>query len=90
MRVIEESLYFFQSPMMQHLHGRSPPDVLVVNASRQTKSPDATEVDVVVGYEHSPAKVVCHSPAVVQSDLRYTALNICIFFILLVENYTPY
>ncbi|CAH1783295.1 unnamed protein product [Owenia fusiformis] len=45
----------------------SPANVMVVDASRRTISPDKSEVDIVTGYEHSPVKVVCHTPGVVQS-----------------------
>ncbi|XP_064631268.1 uncharacterized protein LOC135489708 [Lineus longissimus] len=50
----------------------TPPEVLVVNASRQTKSPDTAEVDVQLGYGHSPVKVICHTPNAVAGNLRNT------------------
>ena len=50
----------------------TPPDVMVVDASRQTKDPHRSEVDIRMGFTHSPAKVVCHSPNAVHSDLRNT------------------
>ncbi|XP_066292172.1 HAUS augmin-like complex subunit 8 isoform X2 [Branchiostoma lanceolatum] len=46
--------------------------VLYVDASRGPKSPENTEVDIVTSVVQSPIKVVCHTPAAVQSDLRNT------------------
>lgn len=44
--------------------GRSQKDtnVIVLDASRQTVAPDQADVDIRLGYERSPVKVVCHSP----------------------------
>ena len=50
-------------------HGNQ--DVLVMDASRQTLNPNQAEIDVKVGYQRSPVKVVCHTPGTVHSDLRY-------------------
>ncbi|XP_035694378.1 nucleolar protein dao-5-like isoform X1 [Branchiostoma floridae] len=46
--------------------------VLYVDASRGPKSPENTEVDIVTSVVQSPIKVVCHTPAAIQSDLRNT------------------
>eukprot|EP00058_Branchiostoma_floridae_P010008 XP_002595496.1 hypothetical protein BRAFLDRAFT_69118 [Branchiostoma floridae] len=46
--------------------------VLYVDASRGPKSPENTEVDIVTSVVQSPIKVVCHTPAAVQSDIRNT------------------
>ncbi|XP_023933475.1 uncharacterized protein LOC106176487 [Lingula anatina] len=58
--------------VMQHIKHSPAPNVLVVDASRQTRQPLDTEVDIHLGFEHSPVKVVCHSPGAVHSDLRNT------------------
>lgn len=51
------------------------PDVVVVDASRQLKTLDDTEVDIAVHMSHSQAKVVCHTPSKIQSTfLRYRVL----------------
>ena len=42
------------------------PEVLVVDASRQLKILDDTEVDIAVHLSHSQAKVVCHTPEKIQ------------------------
>lgn len=47
-----------------------PSEVLLIDASRQTKDPNQSEVDIMIGYERSPVRVVCHSPGKVSSDLR--------------------
>lgn len=54
-------------------------EVIFVDASRQIKSLDDTEVDIMMHFAQSPAKVVCHTPSKVHSDLRYTYLRcVCI------------
>ncbi|XP_041369212.1 uncharacterized protein LOC121383323 isoform X2 [Gigantopelta aegis] len=45
-------------------------EVLILDASRQTTEPASAEVDVVVGYEQSPVRVVCHSPGRIRSQTR--------------------
>jgi len=42
----------------------------LIDASRQTKDPNQSEVDIIVGYERSPVRIVCHSASKVDSDLR--------------------
>ena len=44
--------------------------VVVVDATRKTKDPNQSEVDIRLGYENSPVKVICHSPSIVKSNLR--------------------
>ena len=46
-------------------------EVLMVDASRQGRSLDDTEVDICTQYVHSPVRVICHTPSKVCSDLRY-------------------
>ncbi|VDI73457.1 Hypothetical predicted protein [Mytilus galloprovincialis] len=52
------------------VHKQLPSEVLLVDASRQTKDPNQSEVDIMVGFERSPVRVVCHSLDKVNSDLR--------------------
>ncbi|XP_052098681.1 uncharacterized protein LOC127733353 [Mytilus californianus] len=52
------------------VHKQLPSEVLLVDASRQTKDPNQSEVDIMVGFERSPVRVVCHSLEKVNSDLR--------------------
>ncbi|XP_062597007.1 uncharacterized protein LOC134258455 [Saccostrea cucullata] len=49
-----------------------PNDVMVLDASCQLIDPDQVEVGV-VGYEKSPARVVCHSAAAAKRQLRNSA-----------------
>ncbi|XP_071089820.1 HAUS augmin-like complex subunit 8 [Haliotis cracherodii] len=49
---------------------RKDKQVLVLDASRQTLSPHKAEVDVVMGFEKSPVRVVCHSVHSAQRQLR--------------------
>ncbi|KAL3864390.1 hypothetical protein ACJMK2_006077 [Sinanodonta woodiana] len=49
---------------------QKPSEVLCIDASRQTKDPDLSEVDIVVGVKQSPVKIVCHSPSSVKRNLR--------------------
>ncbi|KAL5022504.1 hypothetical protein ScPMuIL_001659 [Solemya velum] len=44
--------------------------VIFVDASRQTKGPDQSEVDIVLGVEKSPIKVICHSPGALTGSFR--------------------
>ena len=43
-----------------------------MDASRQTINPDVSEVDIRIGVESSPVKIVCHSPAAAKSAQRYS------------------
>ncbi|XP_048745070.2 HAUS augmin-like complex subunit 8 isoform X2 [Ostrea edulis] len=52
-----------------------PDGVMVLDASCQLIDMDQTEVDVVVGYRKSPARVVCHSPAAAKRQLRNSAMR---------------
>ncbi|XP_046554939.1 uncharacterized protein LOC124264246 isoform X1 [Haliotis rubra] len=51
---------------------RKDKQVLVLDASRHTLSPHKAEVDVVMGFEKSPVRVVCHSVHSAQRELRDT------------------
>ena len=55
---------------MRHVRHTHQPEVLVVDASGGKTDLDRSEVEVNVSVEISPAKVYCHSKAVVQSDIR--------------------
>ena len=46
-----------------------------MDASRQTINPDVSEVDIRVGVDSSPVKIVCHSPAALRYDIREFILN---------------
>ncbi|XP_022286537.2 uncharacterized protein LOC111099517 isoform X1 [Crassostrea virginica] len=57
-------------------HQKSTTDgVMVLDASSRLIDPDQVEVDVVVGYSKSPARVVCHSPAGARRQLRHSAVK---------------
>ncbi|KAH3787600.1 hypothetical protein DPMN_165726 [Dreissena polymorpha] len=44
-------------------HYPRPSEVLWVDASRRTLNPDVSEVDIRIGVDASPVKIVCHSPS---------------------------
>ncbi|CAL1535730.1 unnamed protein product, partial [Lymnaea stagnalis] len=48
----------------------NPQPVLVFDASHLGTSPHTAEVEVLVGYENSPAKVFCHTPSKLERSLR--------------------
>lgn len=50
-------------------------DVMVLDASSRLADPDQVEVDTVVGYSKSPARVICHSPAGARRQLRNAAVK---------------
>lgn len=50
-------------------------DVMVLDASYRLADPDQVEVDTVVGYSKSPARVICHSPAGARRQLRNAAVK---------------
>lgn len=50
-------------------------DVMVLDASSRLADPDQVEVDMVVGYSKSPARVICHSPAGARRQLRNAAVK---------------
>ncbi|XP_072025855.1 uncharacterized protein [Amphiura filiformis] len=60
-----------KSPLVHIRHRPSSP-VLMVDAGGRQKDPDASEVEIRTDLVSSPAKVICHAPAVVESDLRNT------------------
>ncbi|XP_052227169.1 uncharacterized protein LOC127841978 isoform X2 [Dreissena polymorpha] len=52
-------------------HYPRPSEVLWVDASRRTLNPDVSEVDIRIGVDASPVKIVCHSP----SRINHTRQN---------------
>lgn len=50
-------------------------DVMVLDASSRLADPDQVEVDTVVGYSKSPARVICHSPAGARRQLRNSVVK---------------
>ncbi|XP_059154370.1 uncharacterized protein LOC131939867 [Physella acuta] len=51
----------------------APQSVIVFDASHLGTSPNSAEVEVVVGYENSPARVVCHTPGKLEKSFRSEA-----------------
>ncbi|KAL4231486.1 HAUS augmin-like complex [Mactra antiquata] len=49
---------------------QKPDEVLCLDASRQTINPDVSEVDVRIGVDKSPVKIVCHSPSRLKHSLQ--------------------
>ncbi|XP_060579501.1 uncharacterized protein LOC132736392 [Ruditapes philippinarum] len=49
---------------------QKPDEVLCIDASRQTVNPDVSEVDIRIGVDKSPVKIVCHSPSRINHSLR--------------------
>ncbi|OWF56173.1 uncharacterized protein LOC110450215 [Mizuhopecten yessoensis] len=62
----------YKSPT-QRIHRQRPQEVLLIDASRQTKDPFESEVDIQIGFEKSPVKIVCHSPSAIESSFRASA-----------------
>ncbi|XP_069122957.1 microtubule-associated protein futsch-like [Argopecten irradians] len=62
----------YKSPT-QRIHKQKPQEVLLIDASRQTKDPNESEVDIQIGFERSPVKIICHSPSAIESSLRASA-----------------
>ncbi|XP_038071038.1 QWRF motif-containing protein 4-like [Patiria miniata] len=60
-----------KSPIL-HVRHLTPSPVLFVDASGGRVDPDRSEVETNTNLVISPAKVICHAPAVVESDLRDT------------------
>ena len=61
-------------------HYQKPAEVLCVDARRQTVEPDVSLVDVRIGVDNSPVKIVCHSPSRINHS-RYFARWICVLLI---------
>ena len=55
---------------MRHIRHTHQPEVVVVDASGGKTDLNKSEVEVDISVETSPAKIYCHSKAVLQSDLR--------------------
>ncbi|XP_022086554.1 uncharacterized protein LOC110977066 isoform X2 [Acanthaster planci] len=66
---IDPSRSASKSPVL-HVRHLTPSPVLYVDASGGLIDPDRSEVETNTGLVISPVKVVCHAPAVVESDLR--------------------
>ena len=66
--------YIIQSPG-RRIHKAPPEEVLIVDASRQTINPDESEVDIQIGFERSPVRVICHSPNSLESGFRYECMS---------------
>ncbi|XP_070540031.1 uncharacterized protein [Ptychodera flava] len=67
----EDSSHRRRSPF-KHVSHTSPVSVQLIDASGGRRDPNTSEVHIRTDVIESPAKVVCHSPAVVESDLRNT------------------
>ncbi|XP_033633562.1 uncharacterized protein LOC117295103 isoform X1 [Asterias rubens] len=69
----ERDLYYTRSKsQVKHVRHHTPSPVLLVDASGGRLDPDRSEVMTSTDFVTSPAKVICHAPAVVASDLRDT------------------
>ncbi|XP_060084930.1 uncharacterized protein LOC132564277, partial [Ylistrum balloti] len=62
----------YKSPTTR-IHKQKPQEVLLIDASRQTKDPNESEVDIQIGFERSPVRIICHSPSAIESSFRASA-----------------